>query len=279
MFRLVCLVVMLVAAVMPGEAQGWSKNIHSLICSAAYELTSDQGRALVDRYSEGKWPSSCQWADEVRYGSHKETYEYHFINVPQTAARDDVNLAVDCAAHDCVHQAVKRYAVYLSAEYTSDKTKREALKFLGHFIGDLHQPLHVGYLEDRGGNTIKWSVPGSKKKYTLHAIWDGIIPEAAGLKKRGAKQALLKSISARDVRQWRSLDFEAVIQVSYDLARSHAYTLSDGSEAARAGVLRPAYTKRAVPIVTTQIGKAAVRLAHLLHIVGAGQFDPVDMKG
>ena len=273
MFRGVCVLAFITAAVMPHEAQGWSKSVHSLICSAAYELTSDQGRALVDRYSEGKWPSSCQWADEVRCGSHKETYEYHFINVPRSSNRQDVSIA-----RDCVHQAVKRYATYLGAASTRESTKQEALKFLGHFIGDLYQPLYVGYLEDLGGNTIKWSVSGSKKKYTLHAIWDGVIPQAAGFEKPGAKKALLKSISPKQEKQWRSLDFEAAIQVSYDLARSHAYTLSDNCEAASGMSLTKAYTKRAMPIVRTQIGKAAVRLAYLLQLIGSGRFDPTDVN-
>jgi hypothetical protein len=60
----------------------------------------------------------------------------------------------------------------LSRTTTDDKAKLAALKFLGHWIGDLHQPLHVSFEDDRGGGRVLTSGPCG---LNLHAVWDGCI--------------------------------------------------------------------------------------------------------
>ena len=57
-----------------------------------------------------------------------------------------------------------------------------ALRFLGHFVGDLHQPLHVGFAEDAGGNTINvhWNTGMGMVNHKLHAVWDSDILNRAG---------------------------------------------------------------------------------------------------
>ena len=259
-------------------AWAWSTNVHTLICAAAYELTSDAGRSLVDRVGKEQWPKGCAWPDEVRFSSHKSTYQYHFINVPKASGRVDVVMGKDCAAHDCVHQAVKRYAAYLVSPATRDDVRLDALRFLGHFVGDLHQPLHVGYAEDLGGNTIRLRMPDGSER-NLHSIWDGYLPGLVGLATLMDKDALTSSIDARQKRNWRTISFASAVQESHDLARSVAYRLPDGREVKSNQRLQQSYVQAALPVVRRQIRKSAVRLAHLLHLIGSNRLQPEDLDG
>ena len=75
------------------------------------------------------------------------------------------------------------------------KNKIEALYFLGHFVGDLHQPLHVGNLEDLGGNKIKPLIKEKGKwvEKSLHSIWDNTLPTYAGLRTAKGKKQILEA--------------------------------------------------------------------------------------
>lgn len=259
-------------------AVAWSKDVHALVCAAAYQITSQAGRNLVDRVSQGTWPEGCTWPDEVRYSTHKSTYQYHFVNVPKSSGRMDVVMSKDCAAHDCVHQAVKRYAIYLIAPSTREQDRLDALRFVGHFVADLHQPLHAGYAEDLGGNRIVLRMPDGRDR-NLHSIWDGYLPEQAGFTGIEDMQRLVDGLSDQDKLDWRTVSFNAAVQQAHDLARQYAYRTADG-QAIRSGFrLRQSYVQRAVPIVETQLSKSVIRLAHLLHLIGSNQLQPDDLNG
>ena len=255
----------------------WSKGVHVLVCEAAYKLTSNDGRRLVDEVAGDDWPQSCTWADEVRHSTHKGTYQYHFVNVPKRSGRLDVVMAKDCAAHDCVHQAVKRYVSYLVRD-KRDGVRLEALRFVGHFVADLHQPLHAGYGEDLGGNRIDVRIPGEGTR-NLHAVWDGFLPRQAGLSALSDLRDLVDGISAEDKRKWRTINFAGAVQVSHDLAREYAYRKPGGSEMKDGMRMERDYIDAALPIVRQQLRKSAVRLAHLLHLIGREQLQPEDLDG
>src|SRR5258707_585119 len=61
----------------------------------------------------------------------------------------------------------------------SREKKVEALKFIVHFVGDLHQPMHVSKAEDKGGNTVQLNFNGQGTN--LHAIWDSKLIDRLGL--------------------------------------------------------------------------------------------------
>src|SRR5262249_32700789 len=76
-------------------------------------------------------------------------------------------------ASKCLFTAIDKEMKVLSKS-SNDKAKLAALKFLGHWIGDLHQPLHVSFEDDRGGGKIRESGPCT---VNLHSVWDGCIIE------------------------------------------------------------------------------------------------------
>lgn len=256
----------------------WSDFVHELVCDMAYQRLSAQGRYLVQRLNNDEnraqgydsFGVSCQWADEVRHSTHKSTYDYHFINVPRG---DEYSPVRDCAAHDCVSQAVRRYALYLADEHRGMDQRAAALRFLGHFVGDIHQPLHVGYKEDRGGNDIHVFWRESEKNTRLHAVWDGAIAYDMGLADADTARRLNAQITEQEQSQWSSLNIDDWAADSFVLARDAVYVEIDGEAVGNEMRLGEAYYQRARPIVQEQIKKAAVRLAILIDKAAAGELN------
>ena len=138
-----------------------------------------EGQAL--KGGQVSFPESCLWPDDVKYSNQKGTYEQHFINVPDHALT--VDLLRDCPALNCIATGIQKALTYLSRPAGSSREKARraaALRFLGHFVGDLHQPLHVGNASDWGGNKITVSWEG--KETNLHALWDYGMLESMGIK-------------------------------------------------------------------------------------------------
>ncbi|CAK9214913.1 unnamed protein product [Sphagnum troendelagicum] len=197
--RLLALLLMVLACVGQWSygVEGWGADGHHATCLLAEPLlepaTVDAVRSLLPDYADGSLASLCTWADDIRwqYKWHW-TSALHFIDTPDFLCR--YNYDRDC--HNsygdvdmCVSGAIYNYTSQLtsyrnSAHSISDPamleaTARdqynltEALLFLAHFVGDVHQPLHVGFTSDAGGNTIL--VHWYRRKYNLHHIWDNEI--------------------------------------------------------------------------------------------------------
>ncbi|MEO2182684.1 MAG: S1/P1 nuclease, partial [bacterium] len=136
------------------NAQAWGWDGHRLVCAMAQAKLTPEARIMVDtllvegealKGGQVSFAESCLWPDDVKYSNHKGTYEQHFINVPDEALT--VDLLRDCAALNCIATGIQKALTYLSRPAGSGREKARraaALRFLGHFIGDLHQPLHIG---------------------------------------------------------------------------------------------------------------------------------------
>lgn len=256
----------------------WSFSPHQVICEVAWQRLTPAGKELVrtvrqaDTTGSRTFAESCVWADQVRDSTHHDTYEYHFINVNRGSAR--VDWKRDCAAYDCVAVAVVRYANYLSQEPRGnrDRLRRaEALKFLGHFVGDLHQPLHAGYADDLGGNTTMVTWEGRQMR--LHSVWDGQIPRRAGITGVESASQIAASITDRQAAEWLNADVFKWVEESYQLVRNVVYDYQAGEE------LSGPYASKAVPVVNEQIRKAGVRLAGLINSIAAGSLQLPELPG
>jgi hypothetical protein len=257
---------------------------HRLICATAYELTAPNTKVFIDKLVKTKgvakgydFVEGCTWPDIVRKTTHRETDAYHYMNVPKGVA---FNHQRDCAAYDCVTQAIQRYALNLANSDVSWRSRKKALFFLGHFVADIHQPLHVGYSEDRGGNTIKVfrSAQHKKSDINLHSLWDKDLPYKAGLGQSVSKQVLLARISEKVRKSWQGFDVIAWARASHGIAKKFVYVMPDGSAVVNKTRLSEAYYARASPVVFAQFMKASVRLAYLLDKAAAGQVKPDSFK-
>jgi hypothetical protein len=243
-------------------------------CPACQAAHPDDGRNLT--FQDG-----CLWADESRTDTFKGTYEYHFINV--SSEFTTLDLARDCASLDCAVVAIQRYARYIALPRSSNRRERErrvlALRFLGHFVGDLHQPLHVGFAQDQGGNliTVRWNTGRGVVDRSLHSVWDGEVLQRAGLTNPVSVGAALNAeITPAQLAAWQTFDVTAWAAESFTLARTRAYTKPDGMRVMPKDLLTEAYFKAASSVLREQLKKAGVRLAHLINAAAAGTL-PVTM--
>ena len=259
------------------KASAWGADGHRLICAMAEAKLTPEAKSMLsetlrmgkflDNNADEDFPEACLWPDKARHTTHKGSYEEHFINVPKS--EDSVDLARDCAALNCVATAIQRNLVYLSRDAQGKREKARkaaALRFLAHFVGDLHQPLHVGNGEDWGGNKIRVNWYG--KKANLHGIWDYEILKKAGITYTDSLE-YLQEIKPED----STGDVLAWIRTSFRLARNNAYKDTEGNLIASGDTLGDAYFERAKPIVMSQISLSSSRLAYLLNELAAGTLD------
>ena len=137
----------------------WGGDGHRMVCGVAWQRLTTDGRALATRLlgstDEKTFVDACVWADSVR-NDRPESYNYHFINIPAGARGMDIDL---CAAPKrCAPWAIVHFGHVLGDAKADHTARVEALKWVLHFVGDLHQPLHATNLfssrwpqGDRGG--------------------------------------------------------------------------------------------------------------------------------
>lgn len=130
-------------------------------------------RAIEELLSEEREPTLAgvaNWADEVK---NRQTASLHFINFPRTDCHYTPER--DCPTGRCIVAAIEKYKEKLLAPSLPKEERAEALKYLVHFVGDIHQPLHAGYQDDKGGNTYQVQFHG--KGSNLHKVWDSQLIE------------------------------------------------------------------------------------------------------
>ena len=153
---------------LPLSALAWGSTGHQVIASlAANQLTPKaqvQTQALLAQEPGSTLASISTWADERK---NPTTARWHFLNFPRDSCTYDK--ARNCPDGNCVVEAIERQLEVLKSN-APDAQKLIALKYIVHFVGDLHQPLHLGYLDDRGGN--QYQIQAFKRGSNLHSLWD-----------------------------------------------------------------------------------------------------------
>jgi hypothetical protein len=195
------------------------------------------------------------WADEIRdQPKWKRTLAWHYMNIPDGA---DVSRFEHPPEGD-VLWAIRHYTHELSTA-RSRKARLEALRFVVHFIVDVHQPLHVGRAADRGGNTV--DVRYGTTTVNLHHFWDTDVLHVAGLS-RAQYEASLEPIVALLNRQPLGSTPEDWAAESMTL-RPWIYDFTRPRRGA--ALLGRLYLDRADGITRLRLAQAAVRLAKTLN--------------
>lgn len=251
------------------QAFAWGQEGHSIVAELAEhrldQATLEKIRLLLRtefpaaaadaRVSLG---SIASWADDYR-AEHDETRNWHFVNIPFERATFDPQ--VDCKADpkfgDCIVNAIERNRTVLADCSKAPAERAQALKFLVHLIGDIHQPLHDTDRNDHGGNDVAVTFFGKSAK--LHAVWDTEIIMHTVFA-WGAYVTRLETtwFLGRDV---TGLDGGSPVDwalEAHQFAREVAYGIPDGS------VLETNYYNAALPVVDRQLAVAGLRLAKSL---------------
>jgi hypothetical protein len=237
----------------------------------------------------------ASWADDIR-SDQPETGPYHFINIPLSATRDTYDAAQVC--HEaCVVDAINKFAEQLKTS-TDPKARADALRFLIHFVGDVHQPLHDETNGDRGGNCVPVEYEEEAPRQTsreredyypnLHAVWDTDIiqsmlaahdmtlEEFSDFLDRRYQPRLQRWASGRPL-DWAWEGHDAAITVyralPANVPRDSNVQVNSCADNNHIGermadlriVLGERYDNVSRPIVEEQLTKAGIRLAVLLN--------------
>jgi hypothetical protein len=262
------LMVVLLVAVFPisSVAWAWGDEGHKVICEIALRLVQPNTRAEIQKLISAderfnSFSDSCTWPDHPRQRASE-----HFLNLPRDS--DGLRSETCPGASACVVTAIKKDFDVLSSNNASEAQKLASLKFLGHWVGDIHQPLHVSFEDDRGGNGIL--VAGECGASNLHSAWDTcLVLKAAGEDVGQAATELVKSITPAEIESWTRSDPKDWANESFAIAEQTQtkYCIRQGAscdQPAGKVTIDAAYVVTNAPIIREQLQKAGVRLAHLL---------------
>jgi nuclease S1 len=238
-------------------AAAWGPVAHRVIARVAARHLSPAARREAARLLGGESLADvAYWADEIRE-RRPETARWHYVDIPLRA--DDYQPSRDCRQTprgDCIIAALERERAALGDPSASSARRTEALRFVVHLVGDLHQPLHCADDDDRGGNTVKVVLLGVPA--TLHGVWDGGLLAVSGLTERawvervaGRTRTDLRTLGRGTIVEWALETHRAAVQHAYVIPRSHR--------------LGARWVDANEPVVEGQLALAAVRLARVLN--------------
>lgn len=287
---------------MPPALHAWGCEGHQIVAAIASGQLTPHARAEVDRLlrnnpidpslkrfckSKGltRMQDGATWADDVKKSNG--TADEHFIDIPRTDTSGDV--AAACPSDQCITKAMNNNLDMLKSDSSSDEEKADALRYLLHYAGDLHQPLHCIDNNDRGGNCVqvKGVTASSTAKKALHSVWDTAFVQQV-MNGRSVKTTA-KALSGKfetDIGGWTSGDVEvdawalethkAGEDVAYEklpgggppaepLAKPPIDTCPTPAKPAIA--LDAAYRKAATTTIAEQLARGGARLALILNSV------------
>ncbi len=211
---------------------------HQIVCQLAFEHLSlakqsqittllkiipEKHQRLINHYHYKKQSSpitfanACAWADAIKKLDNFKAYlPWHYMNVP----RDHINITANDCSKNCIPQAI------LQHQKTLAKTKKkanwqqvQALLFLGHWLGDIHQPLHISFSDDLGGNNVKFS-HSTTQCQNLHSYWDKCILYKGKSSKKKWLALLTKKWNQHSQPNWQAEQVWQWADESFQLAKS-----------------------------------------------------------
>lgn len=155
------------------QAFGWGQKGHDTVAAIAENHFTDATKAAISDLLDGK--SVIYYANWLDNASHTPEYAYtktwHYKNIDadKTYENAPLNKKGDIVT------ALDQQILVLQDSTKTKEDKALALKMVVHFLGDIHQPMHMGHLSDLGGN--RWNVRWFKNGTNLHSVWDSRVPE------------------------------------------------------------------------------------------------------
>jgi hypothetical protein len=239
------------------EADAWGASGHAIVAELAqHRLTQSALREVRQLLGEKvSLASVANWADTIA-ATRTETQDWHFVEIPLGATSYDT--ARDCGPTrrgDCIVKAIERQRATLAGT----TARAEALRFLVHLVGDIHQPLHCAERrDDAGGNELKITWFGSR--ISLHELWDVELIEHRTydwgdyvdyLESRILTQKGFDGLRFGTPAEWAWEGHEAAVQAAYALPAN----LDLGRD----------YYEQSRPTVERHLALAGIRLAELLN--------------
>lgn len=217
-------VVFAVLAAMPQRAQSWGQFGHLVVCDLAYRNLTETSRAkLKVLFNEGKGGIFVKGKGKDAEDRHYTSFNVGCLEEDERPRRHPsdhfINVSRDTAAitgpacpknGECIFKGIDRDLAILKDETKPKEDRVFALMAIGHWIGDIHQPLHISFADDQGGNDVLAKLTGkcgssSYPVKNLHGVWDNCLLEA-GLFERVRRRADFKKTWSRFTITYRAVD-------------------------------------------------------------------------
>jgi hypothetical protein len=304
---------LLSAVIAPAPARAWGCKGHQVVALLAEKRLTPHAREMVKKILAGSpidpnlsryckeggvdaMADASTWPDDIR-SQRPDTAPWHYVDIPLGTTVRDVEKFCD-PKQGCVTSAIRDELATLRSTDTDPQKKADALRFLIHFVGDLHQPLHAVSNNDLGGNCVPLAffdeVPQLRNQQleiyspNLHAVWDTNILERATMGKTVEEVAAELDTSFHgkiahwqkttpDVDEWAWESYllaqkaygKLPVRVAAETPQAVMSCSEDNHVSARMLQLNERlaepYQKIADPIVRQRLAQAGARLALLLN--------------
>lgn len=277
MMRKLLLLLAAFSAIGSTPAFAWGSLGHRTVGAIAFANVKPGTRAAIRRLlahqAEIDTPQckmstiedASTWPDCIKGERWRWAYQnsWHYHDQPVCGTFD---LKANCRDGNCATAQIDRDAKLLADRRLAPVLRLEALAFLVHFVGDVHQPLHIGENEDQGGNAVKADY-GIAPGRNLHSIWDGVLAERAITL---ARPPLVRVYSTAEKTTLATGTTEDWARESYTISRDFLYPLAFGGKLpcdvkeTQKIVWSNAAIEQAIPMIDERIERAGLRLAAML---------------
>lgn len=237
-----------------GNVPFWSKTGHRVIGKIAQEELSGRTKRAIDKLLDGQNIASISnFADEIKADSKfREFSAWHYVNIPPGKEYADI----EPSKYGDLVMGIQKCQTIIRNEKNTKEDRVFYLKLLIHLIGDLHQPMHVGRLEDKGGNDIQvqWFNNGSN----LHKVWDANMINDYGM----SYTEMANSLPELDKNEKKAIQEGSVLDWVHE-SQKIANKLYDSVEVGEKLAYKYSYTWWGT--VEIQLQKGGLRLAKVLN--------------
>ena len=244
----------------------WGYVGHQTIARIAENHLTPQAKAAIHNLlGKETIVNVASWADEiVDQPDYRSTAPWHYVNVEAGLNYEAFAAAVKSQNVPNVYTAIQNCKQVLTDKRAGIRQKANALKFIIHFVGDAHQPMHVSRAEDKGGNTVQMQFNG--KGTNLHSLWDSGLINHEGLSFAHMADNY-DTATSQQIKQWQNDDIMIWLFESYQIS-TRLY-----AEAASSNDADETYYQDHISIVRHRIERAGIRLAGVLN--GIFKYNPV----
>ena len=251
------------------QAVAFGAEGHRIVTKIAENhLSAKTTQALKAITDDADLSELSLWPDKIRgIPRWKKSKYWHYINA---ADHQQVGTAKRSSKGDLLSALNQSYQQLQNPDLSDDR-RIQSLSFFIHFVGDIHQPLHVGRQDDRGGNSISIKWPQQNKRRNLHWVWDSGLIGAAKLTVE-EYVARLDHASENQIQLWQQSSF-LDWAVESKMLRSPVYEFGLTAPAPKEKTpitISQDYINRNRPIIEKRLLMAGIRLAGQLNQI----FDP-----
>lgn len=236
---------------LPNSCFAWGEKGHALVAQVAINYLDANTKKIVNQYLDGMtFEEAANWMDDIK-SDKKYDYmrKWHYINADKGQSIAPNNEENIISALTKTFEELKNYKTL------SNEDVKIKICIIFHLIGDSHQPLHVGYGQDRGGNDFQINFYG--KGTNLHSFYDSGIIEYKGL-------TLSECLKAKKYTKEELSEIEKIDVVTWaNQSRSYLKTIYNVGNRK----ISDAYINNNYPIIQEQILKAGIRLSSVLKYI------------